>query len=339
MKNNLGAATKLFLLAAATGLVAVLYTPIWRIDLDAPQYPEGLNLKIYANGLRGNVDIINGLNHYIGMKTLHNEDFIEFAILPYLIIFFAALFVATSFFNRRWLLNILFVLFVLFGVIAMYDFWKWEYNYGHNLDPNAAIIVPGMAYQPPLIGFKQLLNFGAYSIPDIGGWIFIGAGVLLLACVLIEWKRNKVAVKRYSVTNPAIILAIAFSLSSCHAGPEAIVAGVDNCYFCKMGISDVRYAAEIVTKKGKVYKFDDVHCLLSFTKAKMVEASAIKDIYLSDFTGNHPLINAAESFLLQSGEIRGPMNGNLIAAKNKDSLKQLAQQFNAVETTWQQVSK
>jgi len=53
----------------------------------------------------------------------------------------------------------LFTLFVLFGIIAMVDFWRWEYDYGHDLDPNAAIIVPGMAYQPPLIGFKQLLNF------------------------------------------------------------------------------------------------------------------------------------------------------------------------------------
>jgi copper chaperone NosL len=73
----------------------------------------------------------------------------------------------------------------------MYDFWRWEYNYGHNLNPDAAIIVPGMAYQPPLIGYKQLLNFGAYSMPDIGGWIFIGVGVLLFLCVIAAWKNSK----------------------------------------------------------------------------------------------------------------------------------------------------
>ena len=63
----------------------------------------------------------------------------------------------------------------------MVDFWLWEYDYGHDLDPAAAIKVPGMAYQPPLIGFKQLLNFGAYSIPASGGWIFIGVGVIVAA--------------------------------------------------------------------------------------------------------------------------------------------------------------
>jgi len=62
----------------------------------------------------------------------------------------------------------------------------------HDLDPNAAIKVPGMAYQPPLIGFKQLLNFGAYSIPDIGGWLFIGAGVLMVAAYFKDRIKSKV---------------------------------------------------------------------------------------------------------------------------------------------------
>ena len=81
--------------------------------------------------------------------------------------------------------------FVAFGTLAMIDFWRWEYNYGHNLDPSAAIIVPGMAYQPPLLGFKQLLNFGAYSIPDIGGWFLLISGVLMGTAVFIELRRNR----------------------------------------------------------------------------------------------------------------------------------------------------
>ena len=60
-----------------------------------------------------------------------------------------------------------------------------------NLSPDAAIIVPGMSYQPPLIGFKQLLNFGAYSIPDVGGWIFIAAGLALLSCVVLTSLKTK----------------------------------------------------------------------------------------------------------------------------------------------------
>ena len=182
---------RVVLIVCGLSLIAVQYFPMWYISLDAPQYPEGLKLLIYANNIGGDFEIINGLNHYIGMKTIHAEDFVEFKVLPYIIWFFTIAFVIIGILKSRKLLYTLFGLFVSFGIIAIYDFWRWEYNYGHNLDPNAAIIVPGMAYQPPLIGFKQLLNFGAYSMPDAGGWIFVSVGILSLACVIYEFKRTK----------------------------------------------------------------------------------------------------------------------------------------------------
>ena len=182
---------RVVLIVCGLSLIAVQYFPMWYISLDAPQYPEGLKLLIYANNIGGDFEIINGLNHYIGMKTIHAEDFVEFKVLPYIIWFFTIAFVIVGIIKSRKLLYTLFGLFVSFGIIAIYDFWRWEYNYGHNLDPNAAIIVPGMAYQPPLIGFKQLLNFGAYSMPDLGGWIFVGVGILSMVCVFYEFKRAK----------------------------------------------------------------------------------------------------------------------------------------------------
>jgi len=190
-QKELSVPTRVVLVLCSLLLVAVLFVPMWRIDLDAPQYPEGLRLLIYPHQIGGDVDIINGLNHYIGMKTMHTKDFIEFTLLPYLIGFFAALFMLVSLLAKRKWMNLLLVALIVFGLVAMIDFWKWEYNYGHNLDPNAAIIVPGMAYQPPLIGFKQLLNFGAFSVPDIGGWLFVTAGVLLVLCVVFEAKRKR----------------------------------------------------------------------------------------------------------------------------------------------------
>lgn len=172
-------------------LVMVLFFPIWKIELTAPQYPEGLSLQIFAGKLGGDVDIINGLNHYIGMRTLHANDFIEFTLLPYFIIFFAVLVFVTAISNRKSMLYFTTVLFVLFCIAAMFDFWRWEYDYGHNLNAEAPIRVPGMAYQPPLLGYKQLLNFGAFSIPDIGGWIFIAAAALLVLCMLFQISISK----------------------------------------------------------------------------------------------------------------------------------------------------
>jgi len=179
------------LIIGGIALLAVIALPIWRIELDAAQYPEGLELLIYSYKLEGEVDIINGLNHYIGMKTLRADDFIEFTLLPYLIGIYGLAFILVGISARRKLLNILFGAFLLFGVISMVDFWRWLYEYGHDLNPSAPIKVPGMAYQPPLIGFKQLLNFGAFSIPAIGGWIFIACGILLAYCVYAEWRMVK----------------------------------------------------------------------------------------------------------------------------------------------------
>ena len=190
-RNNISVVSRILLVVCAIGLCMVLVKPMWRIDLQAPQYPEGLRLLIYADKLAGNVDIINGLNHYIGMKTLHTDDFIEFKILPSIIVFFITLFILIAIVGKRKLLYSLFAMFVAFGVIAMIDFWRWEYDYGHNLNPEAPIKIEGMSYQPPLIGTKVLLNFTAFSGPDIGGWIFISVGVLLFGLVFYEWKYNK----------------------------------------------------------------------------------------------------------------------------------------------------
>jgi len=329
--------TKILLVLGGLALLAVLFLPIWRIELSAPQYPEGLSLQIFANRLGGNVDIINGLNHYIGMRTLHREDFIEFSILPWCIIFFAALFILAAILNKRKWLNTVLILFICFGIIAMADFWRWEYDYGHKLNPDAAIKVPGMAYQPPLIGYKQLLNFGAYSIPDNGGWIFIGAGLLLVLCVVLEWRYNKKSKLLAAKAVPALL--IVFFFQSCSTAPSPIRPGVDNCYYCKMTVSDTRFGAELITKKGKIYKFDDMHCILSYLKSSAVNKNDINAIYLTDFSDQHLLYKADESFLLQSTGLRSPMNGNIAAFRNEDSMKKALADFKGTSTTWSQLVK
>jgi copper chaperone NosL len=329
--------TKILLVLGGLALLAVLFLPIWRIELSAPQYPEGLSLQIFANRLGGNVDIINGLNHYIGMRTLHREDFIELSILPWCIIFFAALFILAAILNKRKWLNTVLILFICFGIIAMADFWRWEYDYGHKLNPDAAIKVPGMAYQPPLIGYKQLLNFGAYSIPDNGGWIFIGAGLLLVLCVVLEWKYNKKSKLLVAKAVPALLLV--FFLQSCSTAPSPIRPGVDNCYYCKMTVSDARFGAELITEKGKIYKFDDMHCILSFIKSNAVNRYDINAVYLTDFSNQHQLHKADESFLLQSDKLRSPMNGNIAAFHNEDSMKKALADFKGTGTVWSQLIK
>lgn len=333
--NNITPTSKILLTVAAILLTISLFVPIWSIYLDAPQYPEGLSLKIWANKIAGDVDIINGLNHYIGMKTLHNDDFIEFTILPYIIVAYVLFFLIAAYVGKRkWLYTAL-GLFVLFGVVAMVDFWMWEYNYGHNLDPNAAIKVPGMAYQPPLIGFKQLLNFGAYSIPNIGGWLIVAAGVLLLIAIFIEIKTVRKA--KLNIAAVTAILATTFISSCTNNGPTPINYHQDACDFCKMTIAESRFAAELITSKGRVYKFDDLSCLLKYAKENT--EIAVQHYYVGNFDKEQDLINATMAFFVKDENLHSPMGGNIAAFANKETAENYATKNKASITTWNDLDK
>jgi copper chaperone NosL len=329
----------IMLILCGIALAAVLFVPMWKIELNAPQYPEGLELKIYPHKLGGNVDIINGLNHYIGMKTLHTKDFIEFTILPYIIGFFSLCCFIAAFLNRKRWLIVLTSLFILFGIVAMIDFWRWEYNYGHNLDPTAAIQIPGMAYQPPLIGYKQLLNFGAYSIPDTGGLLFVAVGLMLVLSIVIQILSERKSKKLKASVNKPIVIAGLFLifLSSCNTGPQPIKTGVDACAFCKMTIADEKFGGEIITKKNKIFKFDDIHCLLLFKKSGTVKPDEIKDTYLVKYDGAHDFVEISKSYLFKSEKLRSPMGGNIAAFDNNDSLQKAVQKVKGSIVKWDQL--
>jgi copper chaperone NosL len=111
--------------------------------------------------------------------------------LPYALGVLGVLSLLVALIGKRVLLYVFTTIYLVFGVAFMYDFWRWEYDYGHNLDPNAAIVVPGMSYQPPLIGSKQLLNFTAHSYPDIGGGIMIATAFILMFICYLEFKKAR----------------------------------------------------------------------------------------------------------------------------------------------------
>jgi copper chaperone NosL len=133
----------------------------------------------------------------------------------------------------------------------------------------------------------------------------------------------------------AIMISAVINLSSCNTAAEPLKLGTDNCYFCKMTISDDRFGAEIVTTKGKVYKFDDAHCILSYLKTKDLPDAYIKAIYLTNFSGQHQLLNTQKIFLLKSELLHSPMNGNIAAFDNTDSLKLMQQKFSGELINWE----
>ncbi len=182
--------SRLLTALAALLLTGLFVAPIWSIQLAAPQYPEGLGMKIGINSVRGltpdDLDNINKLNHYIGMQRITPEAIPELRIMPWIVGALVLTGLLVALVARRRLLYGWAALFCAVAAGGLADFWRWEHDYGTNIDFEHAIIkVPGMTYEPPLIGLKQLLNFTAVSWPDVGGWLAFASLALALAAVVI----------------------------------------------------------------------------------------------------------------------------------------------------------
>ncbi|WP_042354443.1 hypothetical protein [Bacillus rubiinfantis] len=190
--NNKGNESKLSLISSLLiGLSAVLiiisiFFPWWKMLFVAPQYPEGLNIIVYPNKLTGEIDIINGLNHYIGMSNFSADNFPELGYLMYLIIGLAVITLITALLRSKRVLYGLIGIFVIGGVAGVLDLHFALKKYGTNLDPNAPIHMD--PFVPPIIGDNTVANFTTHSVLGTGVYFVIAAFILLLIPL---WKDRK----------------------------------------------------------------------------------------------------------------------------------------------------
>lgn len=339
--NKMTRLSRIIIAVASLTLIATYFLPVWFIFLIAPQYPEGLTMNIWLNKLTGQVDIINGLNHYIGMKHIRAEMFPEFNYLVYVVGFFILFGLLVSIIGKRKLLFAYLIITVLGGIAAMYDFYKWGYDYGHNLDPKAAIQIPGLSYQPPLLGHKTLLNFDAYSYPDSGGWVVISVAAVFLGVWFYEWLRSRKAKTQIAPMSkkaiPVAAAVVLLSLNSCAVKPQPFAYGKDICDDCSMTIMDPKFGGEIITKKGKVYKFDDAHCIINFLKKGNVKEADIAQTVFIDFENEKNFLDVKSSWFVVSDQLKSPMNGNAASFSSKAIAEQKAKETNGVIKNWDQL--
>lgn len=177
---------------AVPALLMLFVFPMWQIILYAPQYPDGVQMLIWINKVGGEtaatLQNINILNHYVGMKFIEPDAIKELVYFPYIIMAMAALGLLAALINRKGLFLGWAVLMIVLAAAGLYDFYLWEYDYGHNLSPTAPIEIPGASFQPPLFGTKFILNFTAQSFPHIGGYF---AGLSIFLAALAWWLKRK----------------------------------------------------------------------------------------------------------------------------------------------------
>lgn len=183
---------RVLLALAVLGLAPAYFTPLYNMTMFAPQYQDGLRLDIYSYKLQGgnhNQDVkeINVLNHYIGMKDLVTEDFTEFKWLPFAIGIFGLLFLRAAVLGKAAHLVDVTVLYLYFGLFALWSFAYKMYQYGHQLDPRAAVRVD--PFTPPLVGYKKLANFEVYSYPQLGSYALGAVALLLVFAFALTWRQ------------------------------------------------------------------------------------------------------------------------------------------------------
>lgn len=187
--------SRLLLISLLLPLAVSFFFPLWRIRMVAPQYPKGLLMDIYAYRLAGGNDgrdiaEINNLNHYIGMAKIEQSSIPELGWIPFAFGILGLLLLRVAVVGAIRDLVDLSVLLVYVTAFFFARFVLMLYNYGHQLDPQAAFRVE--PFMPVVVGTKQVANFTTHSLPQWGTF-FLGTfaiGVVLIAAwhVRREWR-------------------------------------------------------------------------------------------------------------------------------------------------------
>lgn len=180
------------LVAAGALLIGSIFLPYWNIILRAPQYPRGLSVDVYVNKLEDmrSVREVDGLNHYIGMIKLTDAASIERAISIYAIVLIALLAVA-SVVLPGWWRTVARLPIVVFPLVFVLDLFGWLYYAGHSLDPKAALSSSISEFTPRIFGTGVIGQFRTQASFQAGFWLAVGAALLALAAIALDWRRRR----------------------------------------------------------------------------------------------------------------------------------------------------
>lgn len=321
---------------------ATFVLPIWKIELHAPQYPEGLGMLIRIDTLSGikpaDLDNLNGLNHYIGMKAIHADAFPALTYMPWIVGVLVLTALLVSAVGRRAPLFAWLGVVALAGAAGFAEFFRWSYRYGHDLAPDAIIKVPGMTYQPPLLGTKQLLNFTATSWPDSGGWLAVLAFVIGVIALLPQLRPQLARSVVHNVAAKAVSVAAVFAFilvgSACASRSTPKIAyGKTDCTVCHMRIVDARYGGLVLNAKGKVNQFESIECLANYA----ITVTGLRETWVTDFDHPGALVNASTARFVRRTDRTGEMGSNWIALDVSADTAQLRSRFGSAPLSWTQI--
>lgn len=181
------ARTRLFLLALLIPLGAAAFAPLWTLEMVAPQYPAGLELRIYPYTVEGDIGEVNTLNHYIGMAAIDRAALSDLDWLPFALGVASLLLLRVAAIGDLRSLVDLVALYTYFGLFSFARFAYTLYVFGHNLNPDAPFDVD--PFTPVVLGTGQVANFTITSLPSTGAWALTLVGLALVVVLAVSVRR------------------------------------------------------------------------------------------------------------------------------------------------------
>ena len=134
-----------------------------------------------------------------------------------------------------------------------------------------------------------------------------------------------------------LFLFIITFLIGCSKEPVPIHFGEDGCSYCRMIISDQRFGGELLTSKGKAYKFDSIECMTAYIIKEKKGSEKLYSLWTIDFNNPETFVDATQAWYLHSEELKSPMGANLSSFKNNTEVKTVQNIYNGEAIRWQQV--
>jgi copper chaperone NosL len=182
LARPLRAGTRALVLALLIPLGIAATAPLWTLEMAAPQYPAGLELRIYPYTVEGDIQEVNTLNHYIGMSPIDRAALSDLDWLPFAIGVAALLIMRVAAIGDLRALVDLVAVFTYFGAFSFARFAYTLYVFGHNLKPDAPFDIE--PFTPVVLGTGTVANFTITSLPSTGAIALSLVGVALLALLV-----------------------------------------------------------------------------------------------------------------------------------------------------------
>jgi hypothetical protein len=178
------------MLVAASLLLVSIFLPYWKMELQAPQYPRGLEMTVYVNKVQGDVKEVDGLNHYIGMRPISEAGKFERSTSIIAISALVLLLVVSIFIHNPCALLLSWPVIAYPGIFLL-DLWLWMRAFGQDLDPTAPLSNIIEPFVPQIIGSGQVAQFKTEAIWMPGLWVAFAGSVVIIVAIFLQRRAYK----------------------------------------------------------------------------------------------------------------------------------------------------